>query len=61
VDTFSLESSENGFDHSSANSLSLAAPHQIYVEMRGVVTLKLSRKEKLNIMEISNQILVYQM
>ena len=55
--TFCLEGSQNGFNHSRPNALSLASLHEVNVEVRGVVSLKLDGKEKLNIMEISNQLL----
>ena len=55
--TFCLERSQNGLDHSCPNALSLAPLHQVNVEVRGVVLLKLGRKEKSNIVEVSNQFL----
>lgn len=55
--TFCLECGQDSLDHSPSNPLSLSPPHQVNVDVGGVIFLEAVREEELQVVELTKKAL----
>lgn len=57
VRTFCLECGNDGLYHPCADAFALTPLHEVDVEVRRIITLQLSRKKELDVVNVPNQFL----